>query len=91
MERGAMEGRMTSLTLKQRTALLKPPARNAPHAAANALRGLVFGLLAWLADAQSRSAARYHLQELDDRQLRDVGLTRVALDRALGSTFLMIC
>jgi uncharacterized protein YjiS (DUF1127 family) len=54
------------------------------------VRALVFGLLSWLADAQSRAASRYALQDLDVRQLRDVGLTRAELDRALGPTFWMI-
>lgn len=51
------------------------------------MRALVFGLLSWLAGAQSRAASRYDLQDLDARQLRDVGLTRAEIDRALGATF----
>ncbi|MBC7135557.1 MAG: DUF1127 domain-containing protein [Oceanibaculum nanhaiense] len=54
------------------------------------VRSLIFGLLSWLADAQSRASSRYELQELDARQLRDVGLTRAELDRAFGPTFWMI-
>lgn len=74
---------MATLTMKQPPACLKAPARLS-------LSTHIFGLLARLADFQSRAASRYALQELDDRQLRDVGLTRTELDRALGPTFWMI-
>lgn len=73
---------MATLAMKQQPAALEVPARLS-------LSTLFFGLLAWLADAQARAAHRYDLRELDDRQLRDVGLTRTELDRALGPTFWM--
>ncbi|MFN3461940.1 MAG: DUF1127 domain-containing protein [Oceanibaculum sp.] len=77
---------MATLAMKQQPAALKGPLK---VPARLSLSTLFFGLLAWLADAQGRAAHRYDLRELDDRQLRDVGLTRAELDRALGPTFWM--
>lgn len=77
---------MATVTMKTQPASARMPARM-PRIG---MRSLIFGLLSWLADAQSRASSRYELQELDARQLRDVGLTRAELDRAFGPTFWMI-
>lgn len=77
---------MATLTMKQQPACLNTSVKTQTRLS---LSTFFFGLLAWLADAQARAAHRYDLRELDDRQLRDVGLTRVELDRALGPTFWM--
>lgn len=77
---------MATVTMISQPASARIPAR-APR---TGVRALVFGLLSWLADAQSRAASRYALQDLDARQLRDVGLTRADLDRAFGPSFWMI-
>ncbi len=42
------------------------------HAPANALRGIFDLLLEW----QERARSRHHLQQIDDRLLADMGLTR---------------
>lgn len=78
---------MATLTMKQQSAGLNAPVK-AP--ARLSLSTFFFGLLDWLADAQARAAHRYDLRELDDRQLRDVGLSRAELDRVNGPTFWMI-
>jgi uncharacterized protein YjiS (DUF1127 family) len=77
---------MATVMMKTQPASARMPARM-PRIS---VRSLIFGLLSWLADAQSRASSRYELQELDARQLRDVGLTRAELDRAFGPTFWMI-
>jgi len=81
---------MATVTMISQPAPTRTPAQAPAQAPRAGVRALVFGLLSWLADAQSRAASRYALQDLDVRQLRDVGLTRAELDRALGPTFWMI-
>lgn len=77
---------MATLTMKQQPAC---PSISAKTHTRLSLSTFLFGLLSWLADAQARAAHRYDLRELDDRQLRDVGLSRTELDRTLGPTFWM--
>ncbi|WP_430436660.1 DUF1127 domain-containing protein [Oceanibaculum nanhaiense] len=77
---------MATVMMKTQPASARMPARM-PRIG---VRSLIFDLLSWLADAQSRASSRYELRDLDARQLRDVGLTRAELDRAFGPTFWMI-
>ena len=81
---------MATITVRTRPVSVRMPDQALARTPRVGMRALIFGLLAWLADAQSRAASRYELQELDARQLRDVGLTRADLDRAFGPTFWMI-
>ncbi|CAN5759038.1 hypothetical protein BH23PSE1_BH23PSE1_04190 [soil metagenome] len=41
------------------------------------------GLLAWIARLDAHYRTRSHLAELDDRMLRDIGVTRADVDREL--------
>ncbi len=48
------------------------------------LRRLMAALVAW----QENAKARYELERLDERTLRDVGLTRIQISRALSGPWL---
>ena len=49
--------------------------------------GLFFRAVHAINALQARLATRHHLRELDDRMLRDVGLTRADVTRELSKPF----
>lgn len=51
---------------------------------ANIAIGVAQRLLAWLCGCQRRHAERQTLSEMDDWQLRDIGVTRAELERELA-------
>ena len=57
-----------------------PPAAFAPIAAGSALRSIAPRAFAALRRWHERANATFRLRELDDRLLRDVGLTRRAVE-----------
>ncbi|MBU0725356.1 MAG: DUF1127 domain-containing protein [Alphaproteobacteria bacterium] len=58
-----------------------------PLRGAVSVRGVVLGLLTFLWRLQARAERRYTLAEMDDRQLRDVGLTRQQLSPEIRKPF----
>ena len=64
-----------------------PVAASEPHEAGTARRRLVapFAWLAgWLRDVRRRGRERHELLAMDDRELRDIGITHYEAAQALG-------
>jgi uncharacterized protein YjiS (DUF1127 family) len=53
-----------------------------------AITGLMVSLVEYLARLQARSRDRQMLQKLDDRLLKDIGVTRADVERELAKPFL---
>jgi uncharacterized protein YjiS (DUF1127 family) len=79
---------MMRSTMELQPALGRPPASLALRVAAGVLTGL-FVLFELLAEWQERARRRRHLRALDDRLLRDLGLSPADVEREARKRFWM--